>query len=49
MDGGTFVKVLREEVGIERGTHQNDLHVRPLQYQVFQYQQQEVTDQEKMK
>lgn len=30
VDSRTVVEILREEVGIKRGTHQNNLQVRPL-------------------
>lgn len=43
VDGRTWVEVLREEVGIKSGTHQNDLQVWSLYDQVLQHQQQEVT------
>lgn len=47
MDSGTVVEILREEVGVERGTHQDDLQVWPLHDQVLQHQQEEVTEGDK--
>lgn len=44
MDAGTAVEIVGEEVGVERGAHQNDLQVAPLHHQVFQHQQQEVAE-----
>lgn len=43
VDGRTWVEVLREEVGIKSGAHQNDLQVWSFYDQVLQHQQQEVT------
>lgn len=37
-------EVLAEEVGVERGAHQDDLQIRPLGHHVLQDQQQEVTN-----
>ena len=47
MDRGTAVKVFRKEVGIKCGTHENDLQVLSLNNQVFEHQQQEVTEKRK--
>lgn len=35
VDAGTAVEIVGEEVGVERGAHQNDLQVAPLHHQVF--------------
>lgn len=43
MNSGTVVEILREEVCVERGTHEDYLQVWPRHSQVFQHQQQEVT------
>lgn len=43
VDGGALVEILGEEISVESSTHQYDLQVRPLQHQILQHQQQEVT------
>ena len=43
VDGVAVVEVLGEEVGVERGAHQDDLHVGPVHHQVLEHQHQEVT------
>lgn len=48
VDSGALVKILGEEISIESSTHQDDLQVRPLQHQILENQQQEVTGKQEM-
>ncbi len=47
VDGGTFVEVLWEELGVQCCTHHNYFQIHPFYNQILQNQQQEVTERQK--
>lgn len=46
MHGGTVVEILGEKVGVESGTHENNLQIRTFCDQVLKHQQQEIAARE---